>query len=344
MAEPPGVSPGLVALGWSDHWEATSAEVGAAGTPARVVRHDGVKVLVADGERLVHATFPRSTPLAIGDWVVVDNETVTARLPRSTVLERDIGDDGVQTVAANVDAVFVVFGVDRPLRRSKVLRFLAFGWDLGVEPIVVLSKVDLVPSTDASERDLRSWGVEVPVIPVSVETGEGLDRIRDALKGRTATLIGESGAGKSSLVNALMDDEVAWVGDVRTRDNKGRHTTTHRELHLLPDGGMLIDNPGVRSLGLSGEGGGVEQMFDDIDRLSLRCRFRDCSHKAEPGCAVRAAVDEGELEGARLDSFIRFVEEQAGNADRAKLKSRRADQKRSAASARRARRGPDIEE
>jgi ribosome biogenesis GTPase len=334
------MSPGLVALGWSDRWEETSDTLGAVGVPARVVRHDGVKVLVADGEGLVHATFPRSTPLAIGDWVIVDNETVTARLPRSTVLERDIGDDGVQTVAANVDAVFVVFGVDRPLRRSKVLRFLAFGWDLGVEPIVVLSKADLVPSTETCEEDLRSWGVEVPVIPVSVETGEGLDQIRTAVKGRTATLIGESGAGKSSLVNALMDDEVAWVGDVRTRDNKGRHTTTHRELHLLPGGGMLIDNPGVRSLGLSAEGGGVEQMFDDIDRLSLRCRFRDCSHKAEPGCAVRAAVAEGELRRDRLDSFIRFVEEQAGNAERAKVKGRREDQKRSAASARRARSGP----
>ncbi len=315
-------------LGWSESWEESFEADRASGTPRRVVRHDGVKVLVADGENVAHVTFPRSLGLAVGDWVIVDQETVVSRLERASVLERDTGDDGLQVIAANVDTVLVVFGVDRPLRRSKVLRFLAFAWDIDAEPVVVLSKADLVDNIDAFVDDIRSWGVTAPVIGVSVETGAGLETVLDVLRGRTGTLIGESGAGKSSLVNALMDDEVAWIGDVRSRDRKGRHTTTHRELHLLPGGGMVIDNPGVRSLGLSGESDGVEQLFDDIEALATQCRFRDCRHRTEPGCAARAAVDSGDLEPSRLDAFVRFIEEQSDAAARAIVKERRTTSKR----------------
>jgi ribosome biogenesis GTPase len=293
-------------------------------------------VLVADGESVAHLTFPRSMSLAVGDWVVVDNETVIARLDRATVLERDIGDDGTQVIAANIDTVLVVFGVDRPLRRRKVLRFLAFAWDIGAEPIVVLSKADLVEDTDGIVEEVRSWGVDVPIFPVSVETNEGVDSVLQALAGRTGTLIGESGAGKSSLVNAMMKDEVAWVGDVRSKDQKGRHTTTHRELHLLPHGGMVIDNPGVRSLGLAGGSDGVEQLFTDIDQLAAECRFRDCSHRSEPGCAVVGAVKSGDVEQSRLDAYLQFIAEQAVASERGALKNRRTEQKKSSASAKRA--------
>jgi ribosome biogenesis GTPase len=293
-------------------------------------------VLVADGESVAHLTFPRSMSLAVGDWVVVDNETVIARLDRATVLERDIGDDGTQVIAANIDTVLVVFGVDRPLRRRKVLRFLAFAWDIGAEPIVVLSKADLVEDTDGIVEEVRSWGVDVPIFPVSVETNEGVDSVLQALAGRTGTLIGESGAGKSSLVNAMMQDEVAWVGDVRSKDQKGRHTTTHRELHLLPHGGMVIDNPGVRSLGLAGGSDGVEQLFTDIDQLAAECRFRDCSHRSEPGCAVVGAVKSGDVEQSRLDAYLQFIAEQAVASERGALKNRRTEQKKSSASAKKA--------
>lgn len=297
-----------------------------------MVRHDGVKVLVSDGDGVAHVTFPRALELAVGDWVAVDNETVVARLDRSTVLERDIGDDGTQVIAANIDTVLVVFGVDRPLRRSKVLRFLAFAWDIGAEPVVVLSKVDVVDETQGFVDEIRSWGVDVPIVLVSVEDDIGVDAVHDILRGRTGTLIGESGAGKSSLVNALMADEVAWVGDVRARDQKGRHTTTHRELHLLPTGGMVIDNPGVRSLGLAGDSDGVEQLFSDIDALAADCRFRDCGHRTEPGCAVVASVRSGELAQSRVDSYLAFVAEQADASQRTALKTRRSSQKRSSAS------------
>lgn len=337
LAEPAPDRSALRSLGWSDAFEdALSATPAATGTPARVVRHDGVKVLVADGETVAHVTFPRALGLAVGDWVTVDNETVVALLDRSTVLERDIGDDGTQVIAANIDTVLVVFGVDRPLRRSKVLRFLAFAWDIGAEPVVVLSKVDLVDDTDTYVEEVRSWGVDAPILGVSVDDGTGIDAVHDLLKGRTGTLIGESGAGKSSIVNALMADEVAWVGDVRQKDHKGRHTTTHRELHLLPSGGMVIDNPGVRSLGLAGDSAGVDQLFSDIDELASECRFRDCQHRSEPGCAVREAVRSGGLEQSRVDSYLAFVAEQADASQRTALKTRRSEKKRSSASARKA--------
>lgn len=328
----------LVDLGWSDAWEEAfaSSHSEGQGSPFRVVRHDAVKVLVADGDSLAHVTFPRSMSLAVGDWVMVDKETVVARLDRSSVLERDIGDDGTQVIAANIDMVLVVFGVDRPLRRKKVLRFLAFAWDIGAEPVVVLSKADLVDDPQPFVDEVRSWGVEAPIVPVSIESDMGVDAIVEMLRGRTGTLIGESGAGKSSIVNALMKDEVAWIGDVRERDNKGRHTTTHRELHLLPDGGMVIDNPGVRSLGLAGASDGVEQLFNDIDGLAAQCRFRDCGHGNEPGCSVIAAVDSGLLERGRLDAYLQFVDEQADAAERTVLKDRRSAQKRSSSSARKA--------
>ncbi|MCB1247239.1 MAG: GTPase RsgA, partial [Acidimicrobiia bacterium] len=219
-------SQGLAELGWDDEWERTRIATGGVGRRARVVRHDGVKVLVADGSDRMHATFPRSMSLAVGDWVLVDSETVLELLPRRTELARDLGEHGSQVVGANIDRVLVVFGVDRPLRRAKVLRFVAFAWDVGAEPVIVLSKCDLTDDHPSLISAIRTWDIEVPVVHVSTEQGIGLDRLRDLIRGRTATLIGESGAGKSSLVNALMGDEIAWTGEVRSSDRRGRHTTT----------------------------------------------------------------------------------------------------------------------
>jgi ribosome biogenesis GTPase len=331
----------LASLGWNENWAKRLAEASAEGLPHRVVRHDGIKVLVSDGVAVVHATFPRSLPLAVGDWVVVANETVTDRLDRTSELTRDNLDAGPQTIAANIDLVLVVFGADRPLRRRKVLRFAAFAWDIGARPIAVLSKIDLSDDSDDLAATLNKWLGEVEVIPTSVATGEGLDRLFAVLSGRTGTLLGESGAGKSSLVNALMADEVAWVGDVRETDSKGRHTTTHRELHLLPGGGMIIDNPGIRALGLSGDGEGVDALFSDIDALTLACRFRDCGHDTEPGCAVLAAVADGRIESDRVDAYRAFIEEQVAAADRSDAKSRLASARRDAAAARKAKEAGD---
>lgn len=329
--------PSLETLGWDDQWVAERSSLDVAGNPARVIRHDGIKVLASFGDDWVHATFARGVTIAVGDWVLVENETVTAVLPRRSELSRDLGDHGSQVIAANIDLVFLAFGVDREVRRAKVLRFLTFAWDIGIEPVIVLTKADLETDIDALVQLIRSWDVEVPIVPASVETGAGLREIASLVDGKTVSLIGESGAGKSSLVNALVRDDAAWVGDVRERDRRGRHTTTHREVHIVPTGGLLIDNPGVRSLGLASDSSGLEDAFADVEAFSSDCRFRDCLHESEPGCAVSAAVDGGELAGDRVAAYRRLKLEQSETADRVAERLRRKDRKTDARSARAAR-------
>jgi len=195
LADPTNLS-GLVSLGWNDEWSNKLATSSFEGTPARVVRHDGVKVMVSDGESVYHATFPRSMQLAVGDWVQVKYETISGLLERTSQLERDSAESGPQIIAANIDLVLVVFGADRPLRQNKVLRFVAFAWDIGARPIVVVSKIDLHHDSTQLVAEIQSWVENVDVVETSIENGVGVDSLFSLLSGRTGTLIGESGAGK----------------------------------------------------------------------------------------------------------------------------------------------------
>jgi ribosome biogenesis GTPase len=297
--------PDLEPLGWGDRWAALLHDVAEPdAVPGRVVRHDGTRVLVAmpDPRTLPMRSLPE--PPVVGDWVAVAEETVVAVLPRQSLLRRrDSNTDTEQPLAANVDTVLIVCGLDRPVRPGRLRRVAALAWDAGAEPVVVLTKADL--STDAA--DAAAVAAEaltgIDVLVTSAADGTGLDAVLDASRGRTVVLLGESGAGKSTLVNALIGDDVAETGEVRAGDSKGRHTTTTRQLHPLPGGGVLLDSPGIRAVGLWVDPEAVDAVFPEIEDLAAECRFGDCAHDGEPGCAVAAALDSGGLAAERYDAW-----------------------------------------
>ena len=304
----------LAALGWNDRWLAlyTSAVEGRAAAhpsrPGRVVRHDGVAVLVAGDDAAESLPVLASVEPApvVGDWVVVDAETeaVIEVLDRTSLLRR-LDPDGVteQALVANLDALLIVCGLDRPVKTGRIQRTAALAWDAGATPVVVLTKADLADDVDVVAEGVRVANPGIDVLVTSATDAQGLDEVRTLVDGRTIVLLGESGAGKSTLTNALVGTDVVATGEVRKGDAKGRHTTTRRELHVLPSGGVLIDTPGIRSVGLWVDPDAVAATFDDIEELSEGCRFRDCAHAGEPGCAVAAAVEAGELAAERWEAW-----------------------------------------
>lgn len=247
----------------------------------------------------------------VGDLVVVDpaGDRVAEVVPRRNVLRRADPSGGEQLLAANVDVVVIVCGLDRPLRAGRVQRGAALAWDCEATPILVLSKADLTPHPDVAESQALADNPGIEVFIVSVTADAGIDSLQRRLGSRTAVLLGESGSGKSTLTNALLGRDAAGVATVRSGDHKGRHTTTDRQLFDLPSGGRLIDTPGIRAVGLPTDLSLTDQQFADVLALSAHCRFRDCSHTNEPQCAVVAAVADGTLAAARLDQWLRLTAE-----------------------------------
>jgi ribosome biogenesis GTPase len=308
----------LARYGWDDRWSSryhdylqTPAATEVAGPePGRVIRHDGAGLMVAISAGPVRSMFgpPVQPPPVVGDWVVLDrNRSPVATLPRESLLRRRAAGTGEreQAMAANVDLVLVVCGLDRPVRTGRIQRTITIALDAGAESLVVLTKADKVDPGVAAEAEMVAAEVDpdLEVVTLSAKGGWGIDDLLERIGHRTVALIGESGAGKSTLVNALMAGEVALEGDVREGDSKGRHTTTYRELHLLEGGGVLVDTPGIREVGIWTDTDAVAESFPDIDELAEHCRFRDCAHESEPGCAVRAAVAAGTLAQERLDAW-----------------------------------------
>lgn len=299
----------LVPFGWNDRVLAlyTSCADGDC-APARVTRveRSGCLVTGADGEeRLV-----RAEPLpAVGDWVAVADGAVRHVLPRWSALDRaDPDGTGTQTLAANIDLVLITTPADRS-SAARVERELALAWDSGAAPLVLVTKSDLDAKAVAESLGSRLSGAEV--LAVSAVTGVGLAELQARLApDRTAVLLGPSGAGKSTLANALLGAERFDTGAVREHDSRGRHTTTSRQLVTVPGGGVLIDTPGLRSLGLTAAveiGAG----FPDVESRAARCRFADCAHDGEPGCAVEEAIASGELDAARVQSYRKLSREVA---------------------------------
>ena len=312
-------APDLLAdYGWDDGWAAAFAELVASSElegvrPGRVVRHDGIAVMVATSDGIaqlpMRATVP---PLAVGDWVAVSPEAVEARLPRrSAARRRDVDKDVEQVLAANIDLVVAVCGLDRPVRQGRIQRVGLIAADAEVPFAVVLTKSDLADDAPETADRVRSENPSAHVVtcaPGAEGALIGVAEVASLLRGRTTVMVGESGAGKSTLTNALLGEAVAATGVVRSGDAKGRHTTTARELHVLPGGGVLVDSPGIRSVGVFVDEDTMSEAFDDIDELAAGCRFRDCTHRVEPGCAVLAAVGEGVLASDRLESWRRLGE------------------------------------
>ncbi|MCZ2827779.1 ribosome small subunit-dependent GTPase A [Modestobacter sp. VKM Ac-2986] len=280
---------------------------------ARVARVDRgwLTVLTADGDRRVPSTGLREADgVAVGDWVVLAGDRAVRVLPRRTAFVRTAAGRGSapQVVAANVDLVLVVDALGAGLRSRRVERYLAVAWASGATPVVVLTKADLCADVPAALAAVARSAPGVQVLAVSALTGGGIEAVQELLApGRTAVMVGPSGVGKSSLTNALTGRPAAATADVRG-DGRGRHTTTARELHLLPGGGLLIDTPGMRELALPG-GEGVDAAYADVADRAADCRFRDCAHDSEPGCAVTAAIDRGDLDPARFAAWQRLQAE-----------------------------------
>ena len=255
-------------------------------------------------------------PPVIGDWVAVDltcgTPVIRAVLPRSGVLarRRPGAAERIQVVAANVDTVLLVDGLDRGPNRRRIERGVALAYNSGATPVIVLTKADLCPDVVAAEEEAKRAAPFADVLTVSAVDGSGVDALAAMLEtGTTAVLFGPSGAGKSTLINSLLGEDRLETRGVREGDHKGRHTTTRRQLVTLAGGACLIDTPGIRELGLWLDAEAVDSAYADLEEIAAECRFRDCRHENEPGCAVRAAVRDGRLEQGRLDGYLRLRRE-----------------------------------
>lgn len=337
----------LSVLGWTpDRW----AELPEKCLPARISRVDrgSVSVLTLDGARRVSlATALRndregSAP-AVGDWVAVRDDRAVALLPRTSAFVRTTAGrtSAAQVVAANLDVVLVVDALLGDARLRRVERYLAVAWSSGATPVVVLTKADLCDDVPAAVEQVAEDALGVDVLAVSSVTGEGLDAVRGLLgHGRTGAMVGPSGVGKSSLANALAGRPLAATREIRA-DGRGRHTTTARELHLLPGGGLLIDTPGMRELALYDDADGIETAYADVTELAADCHYRDCAHRSEPGCAVAAAIDEGSLDPGRLLAWRKLQAEAHRQLLRVDARARAAEKGRLRAFSRQLREQPN---
>lgn len=255
---------------------------------------------------------------AVGDWVIVEpwnNEqkgTIHGILPRKSKFSRKVAGDNTreQILASNVDTVFLVNALNKDFNMRRIERYLVLAWESGSSPVIILSKADLCEDIEEKVNDVSKFAIGVPIHVVSSIKGEGVDGLKKYLgEGKTVALLGSSGAGKSTLINELAGYELQKTGDIRDGDDKGKHTTTHRELMMLPTGGLIIDTPGMRELQMWDGGQGISETFEDIEQLSKQCKFKDCNHRKEPGCAIKDALTQGTLNEERFQSYIKLQKE-----------------------------------
>jgi ribosome biogenesis GTPase len=318
----------LIDLGWGSFFE-TSFERYKSDSylAARIAQENktNYSVLCENGELLAEVSGKfrfeadsRGKYPTVGDWVVVSilpnnqRAIIHALLPRQSAFVRK--EAGIlteeQVVAANIDTVFIVCGLDGNYNLRRIERYLTLAWESGAMPVILLNKCDLCQQLEMRISEVESTAIGVPVHAISAAEGKGFEALEKYMKrGRTAAFLGSSGVGKSSIINRLLGEEKFQIGEVRDADSRGRHTTSYRQMIILPNGAMVIDTPGMRELQVWGDEGGLKQAFDDIEELATNCRFRDCAHQSEPGCAVQAAISDGSLDGERYQSYLKLKKE-----------------------------------
>ena len=322
----------LGAIGWSPE-RADQLEPGL--VPGRVIAAHRAAFDVQTADDAVRTRLPgrlvhENTDVAVGDWVGLGEGLIRTVLPRRSAIVRSAAGrtSQAQTLAANVDVAFVVTSLGPELEPRRIERYLVTIWESGATPEILLTKADRMEDPWPLVAEVEAVAVGVPVHVVSAVTGQGCDALRARIQtGTTAVLLGSSGVGKSTLVNRFVGHELMAVQETRINDDEGRHTTSHRELIELPGGGMVIDTPGIRELQLW-DGGGIDEAFSDVDELAGECRFNDCRHTSEPGCAVLAAVQSGELPSERFDSWRKLQRELRAIAIRHDARLRKEERRR----------------
>jgi ribosome biogenesis GTPase len=317
----------LEKIGWSEFFEKNFQQYIELGfSPARITSLHAnlytVRSEFGDLEGKISGKFrfnarSQSDYPAVGDWVAVkgnpDTRTMTIHglLPRKTAFTRkQVSDTEVQIISANIDVIFIVNGLDLDFNIQRLERYIVAASDSGARTVIILNKSDMCKNVDFHLKQIKNLDATIPVHVTSAVEGNGLDAIAEYLTpGITICLVGSSGVGKSTIINALLGQEKQATGEVRSFDSKGRHVTTHRELIFLPNGAMVIDNPGMREMGLWGDEDSLGNLFTDIEELATRCKFRNCAHDTEPGCAIKAAIESGTLELTRLNDYRKLQRE-----------------------------------
>ncbi len=336
----------LLSLGWDSHFQLHfdkhhDGEV----FPARVVGVYKNSFLVSQWDKEVVATaagrlLKKTNSLfpVIGDWVTIAGKVIYAVLPRKNALSRgaagahgkqDMQPNKEQVIAANLDTIFIVTGTDRDFNIRRIERYLTLVYNCGLNPVIILTKADLHQNPEPFVSQVKDVTFGVPVHLVSANESLGLMSLESYIvKGKTISMLGSSGAGKSTLVNRLYGKIVQSTNTISENVGKGRHTTTHRSLILMPQGGMIIDNPGIREIGFWDDGGGLDVAFPEIENLAKTCRFRDCSHSHEPGCQVLHGVTIGTVKQDRVDSYKKMKRELAYHSERQQKSADRLEKER----------------